>query len=300
MHDLHRLDLNLLKAFDVLMEEQNVTKAAVRLNVTQPAMSGILNRLRESFDDPLFVRAQRGIVPTDRALALAVPVKRVLHDINAFLQPEAFDPQTAELTVSLAATDYALRAVVLPFLTALKQQAPHIKVAIVPINDLQVQQLLMQGQLDIALMTPEEAAPDMHIKHLYAEEYVCALRADHPLAQQESLSLEQFCAWDHALVSYSGGSFSGITDDELAKIGRQRNVSVSVKNFLILPELLRQTDMLAVVPKRLIEPQSGLKIFAPPLPVPGFTKVMAWHERTHHSPAHRWIRELIVQTVEML
>ncbi|MDU8923744.1 LysR family transcriptional regulator [Pasteurellaceae bacterium LIM206] len=298
MRDLRNLDLNLLKAFEALMDERSVTKAAERLAVSQPAMSGILNRLRENFADPLFVRAQRGIVPTNRALALATPIKQVLSDIQRFLTPEEFNPQTAELTVSIAATDYAFRAVLLPFLTALQKRAPKIKVSAVPINDLQVQHLLMQGQLDLALITPDEAAPDMHVKNLYEEEYVCVLRHDHPLANQTELTLDQFCRLDHALVSYSGGSFSGVTDEALAKLGRSRNVVLSVKNFLILPEILTQTDLIAAVPKRLVKGMTNLKTFTPPLPIQGFTKVLAWHERTHFDPAQKWLRELMVEVCQ--
>ncbi len=115
MRDIKSLDLNLLKAFDALFDERNVTRAADRLGLTQPAVSGMLGRLRDSFDDPLFVRTQRGIVPTIRAEELATPIRQILSEVGGLLQPAVFDPSTAEFTVSLAATDYALHAVVLPF-----------------------------------------------------------------------------------------------------------------------------------------------------------------------------------------
>src|SRR5690606_13175067 len=126
--DLRTLDLNLLKALDALLDERSVTRAAARLALTQPAVSGMLNRLRDAFDDPLFIRAPHGIVPTLRAEALAAPVKRILADIDVLLQPVTFEPGTANLTFTLAATDYALRAVIVPFIAALKVQAPAIRV----------------------------------------------------------------------------------------------------------------------------------------------------------------------------
>lgn len=293
MKSLQTLDLNLLKAFSILMEERNVSKAAEHLAITQPAMSGVLARLRDSFDDPLFVRVQRGVVPTNRALELAPQVKKVLNEVEQLLQPPQFDPTKAELTVRIACTDYAMRAVIVPFLCLLKIQAPKIKVAVLAINESLVQNQLEQRQIDFALVTPDFQAPDIHAQNLYDERYICAVRHNHPIAQQTELTLEQFCQLEQALISYHGCSFSGVTDKALQAMGLQRNVSLSVQNFIILPELLEQSDLLAVVPERLITHLDNLKRFKPPLKIQGFTKTLIWHERTHKDPAYRWIRELI-------
>ena len=293
MKSLQTLDLNLLKAFSVLMDERNVSKAAERLAITQPAMSGVLARLRDSFDDPLFVRVQRGVVPTNRALELAPQVKKVLNEVEQLLQPPQFDPTMAELTVRIACTDYAMRAVIVPFLHLLKIQAPKIKVAVLAINESIVQNQLEQRQIDFALVTPDFQAPDIHAQNLYDERYICAVRHNHPIAQQTELTLEQFCQLEQALISYHGGSFSGVTDQALQSMGLQRNVNLSVQNFIVLPELLEQSDLLAVLPERLIGNLPNLKRFEPLLKIQGFTKTLIWHERTHKDPAYKWIRELI-------
>lgn len=295
MNKLRQLDLNLLKALDALLDERNVTRAAARLGLTQPAMSGMLTRLRDSFDDPLLVRVQRGVAPTPRALALAAPVKQVLGDIAGLLQAPQFDPASARMTLSIAATDYALRAIAVPFLLALRPLAPSVRVALLPVVNEQLQGQLEQGTVDLALSTPETTAPDLHARILFEERYVCVMRSTHPAAQA-GLSLDQFCALDHALVSYAGGSFEGVTDEALARLGRQRRVLLSVKSFLLLPDILRASDLVAVVPRRLVEDLDGLVLFEPPLAIAGFTKVLAWHERTHRDPAHRWLRELLLQT----
>ena len=288
------LDLILLKALDALLDECNVTRAASRLGVTQPAMSGMLTRLRENFGDPLFVRAKHGIVPTQRALELSAPLKQVISQIGALLQPPSFDPLTANITFTIAATDYALRAVALPFLSALKQQAPHIRIALVPVDDKQVQLQLERGDIDLALLTPESTPPDLHAKNLFDEHYVCVLRQGHPAMQgRKQLTVSQLCELDHALVSYTGGGFRGVTDEALEKLGQQRQVSLSVKSFIILPEILRASDMVAILPSRLVAGMDDLMVFDPPIEVPGFTKVAAWHERTHRDVAHRWLRELL-------
>lgn len=295
--DIRKLDLNLLRALDALLDERSVTRAADRLALTQPAVTGMLNRLRESFDDPLFVRAQRGIVPTPRAEQLAVPIKQLLADVECMLQPQAFDPLTANMTVKLASTDYALRAIVVPFLSVLRQRAPNIRVSVLPIDDQGLQLQLDRGDIDLALVTTEATASGLRAKLLFDESYVCVMRSDHPDAANDTLSLDRFCALDHVLVSPSGGGFLGVTDEALKKVGRSRRVTVSVTSFLVLPEILMVSDLIAVVPRRLAVRHDGLTLVEPPVEIPGFSKMLAWHERTHRDACYQWIRSLMVDTV---
>ena len=293
--DIRTLDLNLLKTLDALLDERSVTRAASRLSLTQPAVSGMLNRLRDYFDDPLFIRAPHGMVPTTRAEALAAPVKRILADIDVLLQPTEFDPLSASLTFTVAATDYALRAVMVPFIAALKTRAPAVRLRVVPVEPDRLAAQLEQGNLDVALLTPGTTPGELHSRALYDESYVCMMRADHPDAGKP-LTLERFCALEHVLVSYEGESFHGVTDVALAQQGRQRHVGLSVSSFLVLPEVLAISDMIAVVPQRMAENRDEMTICAPPLPIPGFTKSMAWHGRTHRSPAQAWLRGLMLET----
>lgn len=290
------VDLNLLKAFDALIDERSVTRAAARLALTQPAVSGILNRLRDSFGDPLFVRTQRGIAPTPRALELMGPIKRVLADIEGILTPAAFDPAVADFTLSLAATDYALRAVVVPFIAALRPLAPGIRVAVRQIDEAGLLEQMERGELDLALLTPQTAPAGLHSRNLFDERYVCVLREGHPLAGGDGLSLEQFCALDHAMVSLRGGGFSGATDEALARLGRSRRVRVSVPSFVMLLDIVRASDLLALVPRRLLQDAGGLHQIEPPLEVAGFTKILTWHARTHEDPGQRWVRALLLQS----
>jgi len=294
--DIRTLDLNLLKTLDALLDERSVTRAAERLSLTQPAVSGMLMRLRECFEDPLFTRTQRGIIPTLRALELAEPVKTILAEVTELLQPKAFDPATAEMTIRIAATDYALRAVIVPFMAALRLQAPGIRVAIVPVNNESLSAQFERADIDLALITPESAPNDLHARMLYHEEYVCLLRQTHPLTLPGGLTLDSFCAQDHALFSYVGGSFRGVTDEALAALNRTRRVTLSVCSFLVLPEILRVSDLISVVPRRLTRDLPGLSVLPPPLTLPGFSKIAVWHERTHRDAGHRWLRELLFST----
>ncbi|MCE1184837.1 MAG: LysR substrate-binding domain-containing protein, partial [Rhodocyclales bacterium] len=246
------------------------------------------------FGDPLFVRTPRGITPTPRALALTGPVKRVLADIEQLLTPTDFDPASAAFTVSVAATDYALRAVVAPFIAALRPRAPGIRVAVRPMDEADMQARMERGELDLALLTPESAPPDLHSRRLFDESYVCVLRAGHPQGASP-LDLDSFCALDHAIVSLQGGGFSGATDAALAQLGRTRRVMVSVPSFVMLLDLIRSTDLAALVPRRLLTDLQGLQALEAPLPIPGFTKLLTWHPRTHDDPGHRWVRGVMAE-----
>jgi DNA-binding transcriptional LysR family regulator len=135
---------------------------------------------------------------------------------------------------------------------------------------------------------------------LFDESYVCVMRADHPDALNGKLSLDRFCALDHALVSPAGGGFHGVTDDALEKLGRSRRVTVSVTSFLVLPEILTYSDIIAVVPRRLAVNNIGLTSIEPPVEIPGFKKILVWHERTQRDAGHRWVRSLIVETLRTL
>lgn len=294
MRDIRSLDLNLLKALDALLDERSVTGAAERLALTQPAVSGMLARLRDAFDDPLFVRARRGVAPTDRALALAGPVKAVLAGVEGLLRPAAFDPAQASFTLTLAATDFVLQALVAPFVAVLRRRAPGVSVAIKPMEADRVLGQFERGEVDIAFMAAHNAPPGVHLRRLFDDGYVCAMRADHPDAAAP-LTLQRFCALDHALVSYFGEPFFGPTDAALAKLGLKRRVALSVTSFLVLMQILRTTDLIAVAPRRLVADAEGLLFREPPLEIPGFSEHALWHERTHNDPGRRWARDLLAE-----
>ncbi|XAW87915.1 LysR family transcriptional regulator [Vibrio sp. CDRSL-10 TSBA] len=182
MANIKNLDLNLLRVFDTLMDEKNVSRAAEKLSVSQPAVSGMMTRLRHSLDDQLFIRSQHGIVPTIRAQELSGPIKKLLRELDAVLEPTLFEPQTAELTLSIAATDYSLSAIVEPFLLKLRDQAPNIKVSVRWINEHELFEQMERGIIDLALTTPEASPVDLRAKTLFEETYVCVSQRQAPAA----------------------------------------------------------------------------------------------------------------------
>jgi DNA-binding transcriptional LysR family regulator len=297
MRDLRRIDLNLLVALEVLLEERNVTRAANRLALTQPTVSAMLVRLRELFDDPLLVRAQRGMLPTPRAQALAPSLKEWLAEAHGLIAGEGFDPATATFTASISANDYIQSALLMPFVKRLRREAPKVRLAVRCAELCNGTTPFANGEIDLCIATtPEIPSRDLPAHLLYNEHYVCAVRKGHPLAGT-TVTLDQFCRFPHVVVSSTESQFAGPADQVLAKLGRTPRVVLSVPGFLILPEILATDDLIAVVPERVVcGRMSGLHTFAPPVAIPEFSVVALWHQRLHRDPAHRWLRGLIAAT----
>lgn len=294
---IDELGLGLLRAFNALLETRNVTRAAERLSVTQPTMSKSLARLRAILGDPLFVRRAQGIVPTPRALELALPVARAMHALEALAGAEPFQPD-GELTITVAATDYGLSVVLAPVIAELARRAPQVRVRVVPLHRLSLEEELASGAVDFALGGQDRAPGALIGRRLFDDPFLGAMRADHP-ARDQAMSLDLFCELPHVLVATGGGApFSGRTDAVLAELGRSRRVVASVTGFLALPDIVRASDLVAIAPERLLQRYStGLHLFEPPVRVPALPLTLLWHERTQASRSHQWLRELIVELV---
>lgn len=295
MDNIRKIDLNLLGVLDALLDERNVTRAAARLGYTQPTVSGMLARLRDLFDDPLFVRTQRGLLATPRAQALAVPLKQLLDESQRLVAPDVFDPAHAEATLTVSSNDYMQRALLAPLVKALRSEARQIRLAIAPPVIAGLSEALARGQIDLALTIPEFAMSDLPSRLLYRERYVVAVRRQHPLARGAAMTVERFCNYDHVLVSPTGGSFEGPTDLALARLRLRRKVRYSVSSFLLIPEILQTDDLVALVPSRLLRQDKRLVVLEPPVEVPGFDVIAVWHPRVDKDKAHRWLRSRLVQ-----
>lgn len=290
-----RLDLNLLVTLDALLAEQNVTRAAQRLHLSQPAVSVQLARLRELFGDPLLLPGPRGMRPTARADALRQPLHDALQALGQAVAPAGpFEPAAARHTWRVAASDYGESTIVLPALAGIRAAAPLTRLATLGLSPPALARQLEAGDIDLAFHVASEAPPQLRRRSLFVERYLLAGRAGHP-ALQGRLTLEQFCQLEHALVSPDGGGFAGGTDEVLAQRGLARRVVLSVPHFLFLESVLASTDMVAVLPSRLVRGNPRLQSVEPPLDVPGFEMLMLWHERVHRDPAHQWLREQLAR-----
>ncbi|WP_312664413.1 LysR family transcriptional regulator [Pantoea sp. CTOTU49201] len=292
--NINSLDLNLLQTLNVLLTELNVTRAAQRLHLSQPSVSAQLARLRTHFDDPLLLPGPRGMLPTARAEALREPLRLALEAVErAVAPPDTFNPANAEVTWRIAATDYTSSALVLPALNLIRAAAPQSRMAVLALNPPLVAQQLEKGELDVVFHTGDNASPTLHQRKLFSERYVLAGRRDHPQLQRTP-TLDQFCQLEFVMVSPDGGGFSAATDTALAKLGRSRRVVLSVPHFLFMQETLANSDLVAVLPERLVRHASQLAVIDLPLEVPGFDILLLWHERLHRDPAQQWLRQQIV------
>lgn len=296
-----RLDLNLLVTLETLLVERNVTHAAERLRLSQPAVSTQLGRLRKLFDDPLLIPAQRGMTPTAKALELLDPLRLALDQVRATLDEHRhFSPKNARLTVAIACTDYIQATVVQPLAVALRKQAPGVRIAILHLDPPQLEAQMANGEVDLALMTPEHGPINLRSRHLFDERYVLIGRSRHPRLRR-GLSVAQFAELEQVIVSLRGGGFTTPVDDGLATLGFQRNVVLSAASFLFVPEIVANSDFVALVPERLVHHRrTSLKVVECPFPVPGFPVSMLWHERNHGHSGQRWVRDVVVDLASKL
>ncbi len=296
--DTKRLDLNLLVTLEALLAEQNVTRAARRLHLSQPAVSAQLARLRDLFGDPLLIPAQRGMTPTAKADELLVPLRQALDQVRTTVGRHGhFDPARARLTVAIACTDYLQAALVQPLVLQLRQQAPGVRVALRVLDIPQLAAQMAQGEIDLALMTPGDAPTDLRSRHLFDERYVLIGRPDHPRLRRK-LTVAQFAQLEHVIVSLRCGDFATPVDDMLAAIGLRRNVVLSASSFLFVSDIAARSDLVALVPERLVRDRAdALRVVECPIPVPGFKVGMLWHERSHGHAGQRWVREVLRELV---
>ncbi|PFH19942.1 LysR family transcriptional regulator [Burkholderia sp. JKS000303] len=297
MNNLRRLDLNLLVTLDVLLAEHNVTRAAEKLNMAQPSVSVQLQKLRDAFGDPLLLPGPRGMRPTARAETLREPLREALEAIErAVLPATPFDPAIATHTWRVAATDYGESTIILPALAALRAAAPGARLAVVELVPPRIEKDAEQHGIDLAFHTTEGSPEGMRRLPLFVERYVLVGRAGHPKLKRRP-TLAQFCALEHVIVSPDGGGFFGVTDEALAERGVTRRVALSVPHFLFVVSAVAQTDLVAMLPERLVRDAPALRVVDAPVEVPGYEMSMLWHERSHRDPAHRWLRETIAASV---
>ncbi|MGA9914431.1 MAG: LysR family transcriptional regulator [Paraburkholderia sp.] len=297
--DLRDIDLNLLVSLDALLAESNVTRAAERLHLTQPAVSTQLARLRQIFGDPLLLPAEtgRGMTRTARALELMAPLHAALKNLEAVVRHQpAFDPLSDTRRFVIAAHDNATVVLGMRLMERLPTSAgPGVRVAFVIGDQPTAASRLESGEIDLLLGSDRMIPPSMKARKLYDEHFVFVQRKGHPRGMAP-LDLDAYCALDHVLVSTSGGSFHGFMDEHLDELGRERRVALSVQHFTLVPELLSKTDYVSTLPSRFAARYiDQLDIFALPFDARGFTLYAAWHPRNQADPALVWLRETLAE-----
>lgn len=295
--DFHGIDLNLLAAFDVLMNERNVTRAATQIGVSQPAMSAALSRLRKLFGDPLFLRSANGLLPTPRARELAGPISQALRQLEFTLvrKPE-FVPAEARLTVNLGLSDYPTFVLLPLLLEALAAHAPGISVNVHAFSDRDhAVDLLDAGSIDAAIGVPP-THPEGRIltRPIMRDEFVTIIASEHPAARR-GMNIKTYLSLPHALASPEGQRY-GVVDQVLAQQGHQRTLALTLPHMFALPAVVARTGMTATIMKRVaLNSPAGLKLafFPPPVALPEIVFHLIWHRRNDSHPAQQWLRGVI-------
>jgi DNA-binding transcriptional LysR family regulator len=298
-------DLNLLRIFDAVMTEQNITRAAERLSTTQPAVSNALKRLREAVNDDILVRTARGMKPTARAEEIWPSVRSALSMVEGALSPERFDLATTKSSFRIAMADSTATLLLPQVWERLRKDAPGVDIRLVPLTGRDPRPILMNAEADLAvgsfpgvvpqLREGQQKGLSLHHRRLYSGEPVCIMRRGHPLADQE-LTIDSYCESLHVLVSFSG-SPSGPADDKLASLGRTRRIALTVNQFATMFHMVARSDLLCIVPRHLTEAYGAaetLVVKTLPFQLPIVYVDMLWHDRDTLRPAHKWLRETIM------
>jgi DNA-binding transcriptional LysR family regulator len=288
------IDIRLLSVFDEIYKTRSVTAAALALNLGQPAVSIALSKLRQQLGDPLFVRTSSGMEPTPFGEGLVRPVRAVLDALDLVLgHRNEFDPATSRRTFRICMTDIS-QLVLLPRLwKTLRVSAPGIHIEIFPLSK-DTAQLLETGEADLAMGLMPQLDAGFYQQLLFRQSFVCMVGADHPRITDQ-LSLAQFEAEDHVVVS-SSGSAPLVLDREIARLGIKRRIALQIPNFLGAAFVVEHTDHIITIPKRLgdmLQGRGSFRIFPVPFELPDYEVKQHWHERYHHDPGSRWLRGVI-------
>lgn len=288
--ELRRLDLTVLLVFINLMRLRKASDVADHMGLTQSSISHSIKRLRNAFGDPLFLRTPKGMEPTAVALGLEPKLRSVVETLSeAISTPVVFDPVTSTDTLSIGAFDNEMTTLVPRFLQGIRNEAPGMRVSILPLGRRPALDALEQGDIDLALGFAWNLPRSIKQTQLYDESYSVVLRQGHPLAEQQ-MTLETYTGAEHLIVS-PRGDHTGIVDEELEKLGTARRVTMTVPQFLPALAIVAATDLIATLPSRLVASQSDryqLVTFHPPVEIRPFTVTAMHHERNANSPMHQW------------
>lgn len=290
-----RADFNQLQHLMVLLEQRSVSRAADRLGMGQPAMSRILARLRDQFDDPLLVRGPRGMMLTPRAEALRGPLRSWLRQGEALIRDHGVDPASMRRRFRLASTDFGLLSVIAPALALIEQEAGGVELSVEPLSDASLRRL-EDGRLDFVLTGRGAHGAGLQSRRLFRETHLGLARSDHPIHASGASSAD-LLKWPHVSTSLGDGFGDWIAEDlpEMA----ERRILISAESFSLTPYLLAETQAVAILPQRAAQcfaVAHGLRTFPAPSGIKPFDYHLVWHERSSDDQATRWVVETLAKT----
>ncbi|MGK9231542.1 LysR family transcriptional regulator [Inquilinus limosus] len=296
---MHSMDLNLLVALDALLAEGSVAGAARRMNLSAPAMSRTLARIRHAIGDPVLVRAGRRLVPTPRAIELQGRVRAVVEDAQTLLRPEgAADPSMLERSFTIRASDYAAGVFAAGLAAAAARQAPGVTLRFADQGREDVN-ALREGRIDLDIGVLGETGPEIRVQTLLQDRFVGVVREGHPLLRGE-MTAERFAAATHISASRRGRA-RGLIDDALERLGLSRRVTLVMPSFYAALFTAASSDLVAALPLAVVARAAALglavRVFELPVTVPAVTITQAWHPRFDKDAGHRWLRQLVRTTI---
>jgi LysR family transcriptional activator of mexEF-oprN operon len=297
---LTRLTFQHLQYLQALVEERHVTRAAERMGIGQPAMSTALARLREVFKDVLLVKTTTGMEPTSRALDLVRRVREIADMLEGRgFEAEHFTPATSQARWRILASDGISRTLLPEMMAVVARDAPHMRFTVQPGDVRRLSEYLRDGDFDLALSFVRSPPSELRQSVLYPQRLLCIARQDHPAVQDGAISLADFVGGQHArwgAPPVAHATMEAMVDEALDALGHARPVTLLVSSLTLLPDVVAGSDLLAVVPEHMARAAAkALPIALLPLPfkVPSVDVSMVWHERLHHDPAHKWMREAL-------
>jgi DNA-binding transcriptional LysR family regulator len=301
------IDLNLMRAFDALLEDGNLTRAGFRLGLSQPAMSHALGRLRKLTGDTLFVRVPAGMKPTEMALRMAPAVREGLRLLDsAVIDDKHFDPSTSDRTFQILMSDIGELVYLPRLLKRLEEIAPRVMIRALQMPREAYAGAFVSGEADLAIGFLPGLRAGFYQQRLFSDSYVCVVRKDHPRIKRK-LSLDQFLTESHVLTEPGGSRYrtmsyqtstTTLIEQFLASRGLSRRVALRVPHFTVVPNIVESTDLIATVPSYVVQnspSRPGLKMLPPPMDLPRFEVKQFWHQRSHKEPANRWLRGVMAQ-----
>jgi DNA-binding transcriptional LysR family regulator len=297
--NLSKVDLNLFIVFDAIYTEANLTRAGQIVGITQPAVSNALSRLRETFNDPLFVRTAQGMVPTPMAQNIIGPVRNALQLLRVSVQESRiFNPLQANKTFRISMTDLIEAVILPPLFQRLWRQAPAVQIESFLAKRRETTKELAAGRIDFAVDAPLNTDPQVRHVKLLEDRYVCAMRKGHPLAK-DKISLDDYLSLTHIHIS-SRRSGLGLVDLALGKMGIQRKIALRSQHYLMASQVMQQTDMAMTVPESFAHRHGLHAVDLPVNDVPAQETHLYWHESTDQDPANRWMREQLIELCQQV
>jgi len=309
--NIGHIDLNLLVFFDALLHEKNVTRAASRVGLSQPAMSNRLRQLRSVFEDPILVKTNKGMEPTKRAREIQPAVKKILSGINEVLQPTHFKATNVNMTFRIMINDYAESTLLPRILNKLWGSAPGITLDIMTPSDVSFREI-EQGDVDIAINHFDSIPQSFHQKKIGQDNFACVFNVENPILK--NFTLENYLNASHIWVSkvgmgrdygmnLNGSQQLGWVDQALAQHGLNRDIKIFSRNYWSAMMIAEQTNGIVTLPSKATimqnqNPRIVLRI--PPFEIPPIDLKMAWSPLLHHNPAHRWMRQLVASAADEL